>query len=73
MNTEQAIREAAKAIYSEGDANALEIFKGYAVDNGQTGWQMREFGRSEHTFLGHSKSEALATIEDIATERAEIG
>ena len=73
MNAEQQIRQAAMSIYTTGEANALEIFKGYAADNGQTGWQMREFGRSEHTFLGHSKAEALATIEDIATERAEVG
>ena len=71
-NAEQAIREATRKIYSEGESNALEIFKGFAADNGYTGWQMREFGRSEHVFLGNSKTEALATINDIATERAEV-
>jgi len=74
MNTKQAIRKALKSIMSEGEANAANIFKGWAYDGyGQHyGWHFTRFG-GHTTYLGASKAEALAFIEQVADYRAEVG
>ena len=70
MNAAQQIVEALKTIMPEGEANAAQVFKGYDMGTGQTGWHYTPFGGTA-VFLGSNAAEALATIEDIATERAE--
>ena len=70
MNAENRIRTALMAIMETGEANAAAIWKGYDVGTGQTGWHFVKFGQTA-TFLGSNLDEALATIDDIATERAE--
>lgn len=72
MNAEQTIREALKGIMSEGEANACRIWKGYDVGTGLTGWHIAEFGHGAN-YYGKNLSDTLATIEDTATERAEVG
>jgi len=67
MNAEAKIRKALEAVMDNGDINAAHLFKGFAVDNGMTGWQLRRFGRSDHIFLGSSVQEALETTEDWAS------
>lgn len=69
MNAQQKIRQALRTAYDEGEANAMEVFKGYAVDTGETGWHCRKFGRSNHMYLGKSVTEAQETIDDLVDSR----
>ena len=71
MTTKQQISAALKTIMPEGEANACQIFKGYDMSTGQTGWHYRPFNGTG-VFLGSNAAEALAAIEDITTERAEV-
>jgi hypothetical protein len=71
MNAKQQIKNLLREVYAEGDVNAMEIFKGFAVDNGQVGWQYRKFGRSEYHCMGKSVAEAKEYVEDMKTWRME--
>ena len=64
MNAEQKIRHALRKVNDPGVANAMRVFKGFAVDNGLTGWQCQYFGESTHIFLGTSVEEALDSIDN---------
>lgn len=65
MNAMNAIKNMLKEVYEDGDVNAMEIFKGFAVNTGQSGWHFRQFGRLELTYLGKSVVEARETINEI--------
>ena len=69
MNAEQQIIKALKTAYPEGEVNAMEVIKGFAVDTGETGWHFKKFGRSEHIYLGNSVAEAKTTIQEIIDSR----
>ena len=64
MNAKQQIREMLKEMMPEGEANACEIFKGFAVDTGENGWHYKHFGRSEHHYMGKSLREAKEFVEE---------
>jgi hypothetical protein len=70
MFTQSKIRNALKTFMTTGEANACNIFKGYDVSTGRTGWHFTRFG-STPTYLGKSETEALATIEDIHQSKIE--
>lgn len=65
VNAMTKIKNMLKEVYEEGDVNAMTIFKGFAVDTGETGWHFRKFGRSNHNFMGNSVAEAREYIEDV--------
>ena len=69
MNAKQQINQALKTAYPEGEVNAMEVIKGFAVDTGETGWHFKKFGRSEHIYLGKSVLEAKSTIQEIIDSR----
>lgn len=69
MNAKQQVINALKTAYESGEVNAMEVFKGYAVDTGLSGWHFRKFGRSSHVFLGTSVTEAQETIQEIVDSR----
>ena len=69
MNAEQQIIKELKTAYNAGEVNAMEVFKGFAVDTGETGWHFKKFGRSEHIYLGNSVAEAKTTIQEIVDSR----
>lgn len=69
MKAQQQIKEALKKIMSEGEANACQVFKGYDVGTGLTGWHFIRFG-STATYLGDNLPDALETIDRIEEERA---
>ncbi len=71
MDAESTIREALKKIMSDGEANACRIWKGYDVGTGLTGWHIAEFGHGAN-YYGKNLADALATIDETATERAEV-
>jgi ketosteroid isomerase-like protein len=66
------IKNMLKEIYEDGDVNAMTIFKGYAVDTNQSGWHYRNFGRSEHHFMGKSVAEAREYVDDVKATREVI-
>lgn len=68
MNAKQRIQAALKSIMSEGEANACEVFKGYEVSTGYSGWHYTPFGGTTQ-FLGRSLRAALDAIEAIADNR----
>jgi len=70
QSAEQKIREMLKEVYEEGDVNAAEIFKGFAIDTGKSGWHLRFFDRSDHIYLGANITEVELYLDDIASERA---
>lgn len=70
MNATQQIHEALKGIMPDNEANACNIWKGYDVGTGETGWHYQRFGQTA-TFIGANLDEALATIGDIAQEQAD--
>ena len=65
MNAKQQIMTMLKEVYEDGEVNAMEVFKGFALDTGETGWHFRKFGRSNHVYLGKSVSEARIVIDAI--------
>lgn len=69
MNAMAKIKDMLKEVYEDGDVNAMTIFKGFAVDTGQSGWHFRKFGRSEHVFLGNSVAEARGAVDEIKEYR----
>lgn len=71
MNATERINQALKSIMPDSEANACRIWKGYDVGTGETGWHYQKFGQTA-TFVGANLNEALATIDDIAQERAEV-
>lgn len=69
MNAMTKIKNMLKEVYEDGVVNAMEVFKGYAVDTGLNGWHYRHFGRSEHIFLGSSVDEARETVDELKVTR----
>lgn len=69
MNAMNTIKNMLKEVYEDGDVNAMQVFKGFAVDTGQSGWHFRKFGRSEHVYLGKSVAEAREAIDEIKEYR----
>ena len=67
---EKQIRNAMTTIYDEGTVNAAQVYKGTDYDGTgiRTGWFARLFGQTA-TYLGKSVSDALETIEQIASSR----
>ena len=63
MKTQDQIRKALKSLMSDGEANACQIFRGYSMTTGETGWHFARFGQTA-TFIGNSLREALQWIED---------
>jgi hypothetical protein len=72
MSVKSAIRKALSGVYGDGEATAMNIFKGAAYDgqNVHTGWHATHFGGNT-IYLGKSESEALETIEQIKESREE--
>jgi hypothetical protein len=68
------IRKALTGIMSDGEANACRIYKGWAYDGSvqRYGWHFERFG-STPTWLGDSVTEAIENIDQIKTEREEVG
>ena len=62
MNAQERIRKALKSLMSDGEANACQVFKGYNMGTGKTGWHFARFGQSA-TFIGNNLVEALEWIE----------
>ena len=71
VNAMTKIKNMLKEVYEEGDVNAMTIFKGFAVDTGETGWHYRKFGSSEHHFMGDSVTEAREYVEQVKEYRQE--
>lgn len=72
MNAETQIRDALRKIMTDGEANACRIWKGYDVGTGETGWHVQKFGQNA-TWYGDNLASVLESINDIATERVEVG
>ncbi len=53
------------------ETNACPIWKGYAVGTWLTGWHIADFGHGAN-YYGKNLADALATIDETATERAEV-
>lgn len=68
MSVASIIREKLATVYSKGEANAMNIFKGYEVSTHQNGWHFVPLNRTA-VFLGKSQKEAIETIEQIAEEK----
>jgi hypothetical protein len=71
VNAQENIRTNLNRIMDDGQVNATAVWKGYSRDTGLWGWHYVPFGQSA-VFLGNSLTAALAAIDDIATERAEV-
>lgn len=71
MNAKETIRKALKNLMSDGEANACEIWKGYDMGTGMTGWHYKRFGQTA-TFIGSNLSDALEWIECLADERKHL-
>ena len=69
MNAKQQIKDMLKEVYDDGDVNAMQIWKGYDVSTGRTGWHYKWFGRSEAHYMGNSVAEAREYIEDVKSTR----
>lgn len=65
LSAKAQVKEELKKAFEEGDVEAMEIFKGFAVDTGEVGWHYRWFGRSGHHFMGKS---VVAVKEYVAEE-----
>ena len=71
MSYISTIRKALHRIMSPGEANACNIFKGYAMSTGESGYHYVPFN-STAVYLGKNLSQALETIDQIADEREEV-
>jgi hypothetical protein len=69
MNYAEKIKNMLEEVYEDGDVNAMQIWKGFDVGTGRTGWHYRWFGRSDAQYLGKSIKEAREYIEDVKSTR----
>lgn len=63
------VKNILKTVYEEGDVNAMTIFKGFAVDTGETGWHYKRFGRSEHHYMGKSVDDVKEYVAEVKEYR----
>lgn len=70
MNGEQRIRAALTRIMSDGEANACQVFKGFANAGATeaTGWHYRPLGE-QPVYLGSTVAQALEAIREIGNSR----
>lgn len=66
--TTETVKALLKTIYEDADVNAMQIWKGYDVSTGRTGWHIQWFGTSGAEYIGGSVSE----VEDFVNEVAEL-
>ena len=66
MNAKETIREMLKGIYDDADVNAMQIWKGYDVSTGRTGWHIQWFGTSGAEYIGGSVSEVEDFVNEVA-------
>jgi hypothetical protein len=71
MNAKTKIRMALRDIMSDGEANACEIWKGYDMGTGLTGWHYKRFGHTA-TFAGDNLREALDFIAGVKSDRVSM-
>ena len=70
MNAKGKIQKTLRSIMSDGEANACHVYKGFDYDGVRqaSGWFYRPFNGTP-VYLGKNESEALDTIEAIASSR----
>ena len=64
----ETVKALLKTTYDDADVNAMQIWKGYDVSTGRTGWHIQWFGTSGAEYIGGSVSE----VEDFVNEVAEL-
>lgn len=55
-----------------GRVTAMQIWKGYDVSTGKTGWHMRDFGRSNVHYMGASIAEVTEWCADVASSFEQV-
>ena len=68
ISAKAQVKEELKKAFDAGDVEAMEVFKGFAVDTGEVGWHYRWFGRSEHHFMGKS----VAAVKEYVAEKVDL-
>lgn len=68
MNAGQKVVKMLKEVYPEGDVNAAQIWKGYDVGTGRSGWHYRPFGETAQ-YVGRDLNEVQEYVEDIEASR----
>jgi hypothetical protein len=69
MSAKEQIRELLKRVFDEGRVNAMQIFKGYAVETGMNGWHIIPFGEQPPRHIGNSVAEVSEWVEMVKEER----
>jgi len=68
-NAKAQVKEEMKKAFDSGDVEAMEIFKGFAVDTYENGWHYKRFGRSDHHYMGKSVEEVKEYVEEVISMR----
>jgi len=68
-NAKAQVKKELKKAFDSGRVEAMEVFKGFAVDTGATGWHYKEFGRSEHHYMGKSVEDVKEYVEQVKEYR----
>ena len=63
MNAGQKITAMLNEVYEDGEVNAAQIWTGYDVGTGRTGWHVQWFN-STATYLGKPVAEVREFVED---------
>lgn len=69
MSAKAQVKEELKKAFDSGRVEAMEVFKGFAVDTYETGWHYKEFGCSEHHFMGKSLNDVREYVAEVVSMR----
>ncbi len=68
-NAKATVKEELKKAFDSGRVEAMEVFKGFAVDTYETGWHYKEFGRSDHHYMGKSLADVKEYVSEVISMR----
>jgi hypothetical protein len=68
MNAGQKVVKMLKEVYLEGEVNAAQIWKGYDVGTGRSGWHYQPFGQNAQ-YVGASVAEVKEYVRSVLDDR----